>query len=518
MHRLVIALTTLLALTAGTYLAGWILVFGASADRAAALVPANAAAYVNVYLQPSAGQQMNLSELIGRLPGFADEATLDDKVDQIAQNLLAGTGFDYRIDFKPWLGDQVAAATWADDEDPAVQRAVAIVDVKDPAAMESSLADLAERQGESYATETYRDVTLRVGTATSWAVVAQMLVVSDTVDAVRSVIDTQSGSPSLASLAEFRAAMDGIPTDHLAAAFVNVRELAAAGGDAEAAAGFTTIAAALVADADGLRLSGVAPRPTGPAEGTAAPAPAADGPSTLARWMPAGTVAEVAFFGLAGILADAEAAAAGTPLGEQLSTLRLGLAFGFGIDLDTDILPLLDGETGVALTGIDPAGVHGHLVLRPSDVDTAAAALERMAESFVDAGGSRTVERTAALDVTIVDVPQLGPVAYATVDDAIILGLSVDDVAAAATARADGTTLAASARYEAAFEAIGGRAGSEAYADVPALVEGVGLADTLPDDARAILSRLGTFAATVRASGDHIEFHAVLTIDDAGAD
>src|SRR5918997_5736996 len=121
MHRLVIALVTLIGLTGATFLAGYLLLFSASTDRAAALAPANSAFYLNVYLQPSTGQQMNLGGLIGRLPGFADEASLDEKVDQVVENLLGSTGIglDYREDVKPWLGDQVAIAAWPSEADAA---------------------------------------------------------------------------------------------------------------------------------------------------------------------------------------------------------------------------------------------------------------------------------------------------------------------------------------------------------------------------------------------------------------
>ena len=81
-------------------------------DRAAALAPADTAIYVNVYLQPSTGQQMNLAGLIGRLPGFADDASLDEKVDQVVAEPPVGTGIDYRAEVKPWLGDQIAIAAW----------------------------------------------------------------------------------------------------------------------------------------------------------------------------------------------------------------------------------------------------------------------------------------------------------------------------------------------------------------------------------------------------------------------
>ena len=112
MHRLVIALTSLLGLTAAGVVAGYLLLFSASADRAASLVPAETAFYANVYLQPSTGQRMNLAGLLGRIPGFEDTSTLDEKIDQVAQNLLADTGLDYRDQIKPWLGNQLAIAAW----------------------------------------------------------------------------------------------------------------------------------------------------------------------------------------------------------------------------------------------------------------------------------------------------------------------------------------------------------------------------------------------------------------------
>ncbi len=76
MHRLVVALVTLISLTGAAFLAGSFMLFSHSTARASALAPVDSAFYLNVYLQPSTGQQMNLGGLIGRLPGFADEASL----------------------------------------------------------------------------------------------------------------------------------------------------------------------------------------------------------------------------------------------------------------------------------------------------------------------------------------------------------------------------------------------------------------------------------------------------------
>ena len=520
MHRLVIAATTLLGLTAAT-LVGYLLLFGGSADRAAGLVPATASAYVSVYLQPSAGQQMNLAGLIGRLPGFADEASLDEKIDQIVQNALSSTGVDYLAELKPWLGDQVAVATWSADGDPATRRTVAIVDVKDRAAMEAAIGGLAEREGESFSDETYGGVVMRVGSASAYAVVDEMLVLSETPDAIRAVIDTHAGGADIAGRADFRESMSRLPQDHLAAVFVDLEAMAADAGMDGGPGELTTVAAALIAERDGLRVSGGAPLSAGEPSASNRVTASSEA-STLAEWMPADTLAEVTIFGLAGILADLEAAAAGSAEGEgitdTLTTIRGVAPFLLGIDIDDDLLPLLDREVAIALTGIDGDMPRGHLLMRPHDVTAAAETLDLIAERLLAAGGGERSEEFGGVEITIVEVPQIGEVAYAAVEDVLILALSADDVRAALEAHDAGTTLGAAEAYRRTFEVAGGRAGNEAYVDVSAFLELFGMTATLPDDARAILERVGTFGITVPSRDDQIEFHAVLTIDEAGAE
>lgn len=520
MHRLVIALTTILGLTAAAYLAGHLLLFGGAADRASGLVPAHAAVYVNVYLQPSTGQQMNLAGLIGRLPGFADDASLDEKIDQIVQNVLSGSGIDYLSELKPWLGDQVSAASWFSADDPGLQRTVAIVDVKDPAAMESSLQALAGREGESFEDETYQGIVIRVGSTSAYAVVADMLVLSDAPDGIREVIDTNVGGADLAARPEFRESMSRLPQDHLAAVFFDLAALAEGAG-MEGGPDLTTAAAALVAERDGLRLSGSAPRPVADADASDAASPDSEA-STLVDWMPAEALAEVTIFGFGDILADAEAAAADTPGGEGLTEavdgLRTIAAFGLGIDIDADILPLLDREVAVALTGIEGGVPRGHLLLRPDDADAGAATLDRIAQRLGAAGGTPRVEESNGVEISIVAVPQLGDVAYARVEDVLILALSADDVRAAIDAHETGTSLGTHEAFRRTFELAGGRAGNEIYADIGGILELFGVAEALPADARAILAQIGAFGVTAPSRGDQIEFHAVLTVDDVSTE
>lgn len=519
MHRLVIALVTLIGLTGAAFIAGYLLLFSASSDRAAMIAPANSAFYVNVYLQPSAGQQMNLSELIGRLPGFADEASLDGKVDLVVQNLLSGSGIDYLSDVKPWLGNQVAVAGWPAGEDSSQIEAVVIAEVKDRDAAEAAVGDLVADGDASFSAQSYAGVDLQIGESSAYAFVGDMLVIGTGTDGLHAVVDASGGAASLADQADFRATMDALPPDHLASAYVDLAAMAASADVADQFGSFSTASAVLVAERDGLRVSGSAPFDM------AAAAPSArdrfalgSEPSSLVNWMPPGTLAEMVVFGLRQTLEDAEAAIGATPEGEELAgtldTFRVIAAFGLGIDLDTDVLPLLDREVAVAVTGLEGTLPSGQLLLRPDDPAAALAALERIAERLSAVGATRQTEDLDGVEITELTIPDIGEVAYTMVDEIIIIGLGSADVAAALSAHDSGDSLGTSDAYARTFEVAGTRAGTEAYVDIGALAELLAEDIELPDDMRDILLQIGTFGLTAPSRDDQFEFHAVLTVDE----
>ncbi len=517
MHRLVIASVTLIGLTAGAFVAGYFLLFSAATDRAAALAPADSAFYLNVYLQPSTGQQMNLSELIGRLPGFADDASLDEKVDQVVQNLLSETGIDYREQIKPWLGSQVAVAG-SPGEELTEPVPVVIADVKDLDAAEAAVAEIVAGSGVAFQSETYEGVELQVSEAATYAFVGDMLVVGQAPEAVRDVIDVDRGAESLADQAGFVATMEALEPDHLASAYIDLTALGAAAGLEDQLSAVSTAGAVLVAEPDGLRLSASAPFDSEAAAASAAAGFALGGePSSLVDWMPADTVAEAVVFGLATTLEEAEAAIGATPeageIGSALDTVRALAALGLGIDLDADVLPLLDREVAVAVSGFDGALPSGQLLLRPAEPEVAGVALDRLAEALVDAGATRATVTAADAELTVLTIPETGEVAYGVVDGIIIIGLGVEDVVASIEAHASGESLGTSERYTRTFEVAGTRAGTEAYVDVGAAIEMLGEPAELPGDARDILLQVGTAGMTVPSRDDQIEFHAVLTID-----
>lgn len=521
MHRLVIALTTLLTLVGGTIVGGYLVFFSASVDRAAAVVPADTPIYVNVYLQPSTAQQMNLGGLLGRLPGFGDQATLDSKVDEAVQQLLAGSGVDYRRDIKPWLGDQLAVGVTPTGTNPDDLNTLLVADVKDRALADEALSRLVSQEGAAPSQETYREVPMVIGATESHAFLDEghLLVIGSDADRVRSAIDVSSGAtPALGAESAFRTAMSRLPADHLASAYLDLDRLAAAAGVTGQLSGYSSASIALVAEQDGLHLVGQAPFDESNAGASARAGFAlSTEPSSLSGWMPADTQAEAVVFGLQQLLGDAESQIGQQPgtdqVAQAIAQLRAVVAFGLGLNVDEDLLPLLDRETAVAITSFDAGAPHGQLLLRPSDTVAAQASLDRIRDALQQRGAQVSSTEFGGVSITTLDVPNIAAVSYAMSDGVVIIGLSADDVATALTAHASGASLGASAGYQKTFASAGGRGGNELYTDLARLLNAVRATVALPADTRDILQHVTGLGITVPAREDRIEFHAVVTIE-----
>ena len=207
MRRLVVALTALLVMAGVAVLAGYLLLFSSIADRAARAAPADTALYLNVYLQPSGGQRMNLFGLVGRLPGFADAASLEDKIDELAQRLLGEAGIDYTGDVRDWLGPQIAIAVapGGADSEPHV---LLLAAVKDAAEAGVAVPRLMARDGAKYTAETHRGHEAMTSDGASYALLDGLLVVADSADRLHAAIDADAdATPSLADSSAFGTAM-----------------------------------------------------------------------------------------------------------------------------------------------------------------------------------------------------------------------------------------------------------------------------------------------------------------------
>ena len=229
--------------------------------------------------------------------------------------------------------------------------------------------------------------------------------------------------------AAFTDAMDEQPNDYLASFYVDLAGLAEASGAAADLGSITTASAVLVAEPDGLKLSGSAPLSAGSgADPSAAPTAAEQG--TLSGWMPERTVAEITVFGLRSALEEPASRSPATCQRARKSrapSTRSGRLphSRFGVDLDADVLPLLDGETALAIGGIGADGMPtGQLLLRPSDSDAAVGVLGRIADRIGSSGGNSSTETLDGIDITTIAIPDTGEVAFGVVDGVVVIGLS----------------------------------------------------------------------------------------------
>jgi hypothetical protein len=518
LRRLVIALTALFTLVAAAVVAGYLFVFSVGTDRLARAVPADNPLYATVYLQPSTGQKMNLATVLGKVTGFADAAGLDQKLHEISARFLGQIGVDYEADVRPWIGNQVALAArpGATLADPA--RWLLLVSVKDPQEADTALDRIAAGRGLTGTPGSHQGVEIAVADGAAWALLEDLLIVAPDAPTLTAALDAELGrAPSLADDASYLAAMRRLPADHLASAYVELGGIAESAGVDDQIQGYSTVSAALLVEPSGLHLRAVAPFDVAAAPTDAREAFAlASEPSGLADWMPPETQASAVFFRLAQSFDVAERALAGQPGAQQitdaLSQLRALAAFGLGINLDADLLPLFDSETALALTGLTEAAPSGQLLLRPADPDAGEAALDRMRQAIVAHGGAATDRDANGTTVTTIEIPQVASLAWALSEDVIVAGLSYEHVAAALAARSDGGTLAENERYRRAWELAGGRAGNEAFVDFGAVADASGDALGTTGDARDILLSIEAIGFTAPAQADATEIHVVLTV------
>ena len=518
MRRLVVALTALLAMVGVAVVAGYLLLFTAVDDRAAQAAPADSALYLKVYLQPSSGQKLNLLGLVGRLPGFRDDATLEKKIHEVSQRLLGEIGINYSANLRPWLGGELALAVAVQKEAGATPRLLLLAAVRDPAAARVAVPLLMASKGVTYLPEAYRGEQAMMSDGLSYALLDDLLVVADTPDRLREALDADADTiPSLADSSAFGAAMRTIPADHLASLYVNLGQVAGHGVGGTLG-GFASAAVALTAKQDGLHLDGRIPFA---ADGVSAAARAAfalgSKTASLAEWMPRTTRAELGIFGLQASLTDLEAEigadSALAPALDLIGQVRLIAGIGLGINADRDLLSLFDGEAGVALLELGPTTPRGVLLLRPRDPAAAQASLERMRDALVERGSAASTTQAAGTTITSVAVPQVGRLAYGVVGEVVLAGLDPGDVAAALEAHASGDTLATDPRYAPTFEIAGAHAGNELWADIPALLDTASGIFDPGSELRDILHQIGELAMSASRVGDQLEIHAVLTVN-----
>lgn len=529
-------------LVIGVAAAGVFLLAGSSSPSAVlAYAPKDAIAYADARLDLPGDQRQKVGDLLSNFPGFADQSTLEAKLDEVLDRLVEeATAGNQRFtsDIKPWFGGEIGIAIGALPDAGAAEagefgeaRALALVSVSDADGARAWFDDVVGDAPTE--TETYGGAELvLVGPdpGGAMAVVDGKVMLLGDVASVKAAID-RGGSDGLDTNEQFRTARAATSGDSLASFYVDtaawVDWLESAGpalGEGMPGFGFLGTGAGDVpawtagrvrSEGDALVVDLVAPHVDGAATRT-------NRASTIAQHVPADTLVAIDIH----------------DVGDQLDELIDGLrtnpetADAFReIETAVAILGGFDGligwigDAGIVVSGsADELG--GGLVVSATDEAAAQRFASTLAGLLALGGGQLGIEireedhngtTITYLDASAAvedgglaaDVPEIG---WAVAGDVVVIGVTDAFIKGVLDTEPD-TSLASSARYSALIERVGREHIASVWVDVVglrAVVEAMAVAqapDGLAAYERDVKPYVEPFDALVGASvaGDDVD-------------
>lgn len=522
---LVIIAATLIVLGGSVAAAAFFLMRGSSKELLQ-LVPASSEVVATAYLDPSAGQKLNLLALVHRFPALGSDQDLRQQVNKALDEALESSGLTHD-DVLPWLGSEVAIVVDFGPNDDVVTTALL-------ASTDDGAAEAALHKGMTSAlgaeqTRDYRGVTMHAfgsgSSLVSYAIVDHVVIISNRESGLTRVIDVSEGTtPDLADDPDFVETVSTLPEGKLGLVYVNPTELVSQalsesglGAAAGSMPGLDTVRAlrsigmSLSAQPDGLAFDLTVrfdPSKLDPATRGELDAPVHE--NATVSFVPADSYAVATQQGLDTTLKQVLDQALSTPQGERLRK-RLGI---------DDALSALTGDMAFEIgpgSGATPVG--GALVLGVDDpaavqhtldgvADLALASQQRAyASAPVPAQGDRSGGQMTELSLL-----QLGPApkvgwrtttyqgttirylvdptlsgsgflpAYAVVDGVAMIGSSPAEIRKLIDVKGGQPSITSSLAYTRALDRVP-RGSSNFYLDVTGIVSR--FASALPPDVEA---------------------------------
>ncbi len=135
-RRVLIAVVAAAVVVLGAGAATAFFLMRGSSEQLVGLVPAEADVFATVYLDPSAGQKVNLLSLAEQFPDLGDEEDVSRQVDDLLDEALSDAGLTHE-DVMPWLGSQLGVSVEiAEDGTP---HAAALIATTDPDASRDAI-------------------------------------------------------------------------------------------------------------------------------------------------------------------------------------------------------------------------------------------------------------------------------------------------------------------------------------------------------------------------------------------
>jgi len=330
---------------------GAVLVLGAHpAPEALKYIPADSAFVVEIRPDLPGDQLQKVGNLLAHFPGFKDQSTLADKLDESLSRLVGqGTNgkVDYRADLKPWLSGPAffgfRPSTGSAPTDPSsFARGVLSLSTTGTVSCDAPF------KGATVTHETYKGLDLFLGPGKAACVLDGHQALLGDVDSVRAAIDAHAGGTGMDKSATYQKARDSLEGDQLLTAYVDGKAyLTLASSMLESVSGMpglgggfmpgvpTTFPEWLIegfrAEDDAFVVDVFSAAPLAPTAGASAP------PSLLP--IPAGHDSVLLPFAPAGTLAFVEFQGAGVALQNAVTTLRTSPDFAAP-------LQMLDGAGG----------------------------------------------------------------------------------------------------------------------------------------------------------------------------
>ena len=199
-------------------------------------------AYAEVRLDLPGDQRAAAGEFLSKFPGFADQAALDTKLDEVLDQLVKDATNDeqtYTTNIKPWFDGELAfsvgplppapAASGDGTPGPRLVRALALVSIKDQALAQAWFDAAIAKTGAKTTSQTYNGATLTVfeptdGVTFALAMIDGKVAAAGDIASVKAAVDTK-GSSDFASEPGPKAALDSVNDDYVGFGYVALRPL-----------------------------------------------------------------------------------------------------------------------------------------------------------------------------------------------------------------------------------------------------------------------------------------------------
>ena len=230
----------LIAIVVGvTGLATLVLTSSQTTSTVLGYVPTDSVAYGEIRLDLPGDQRQEVGEFLSKFPGFADQAALETKLDEVLDRLVSegSNGKQtYTKDVKPWFSGQMGFALGpipVSSGEPSAKdgRGVVVLSIKDSTLATSWLTSTLQEEGVTSRSETYNGSELTIFSSpkaaemeAAFTTVGDKVALVGDVASVKAAVDT-NGSSSLAKGDAVTAAQAALTGDDLGFMFFDVKSL-----------------------------------------------------------------------------------------------------------------------------------------------------------------------------------------------------------------------------------------------------------------------------------------------------